>query len=118
MQPRSARKSRSIFLKRLRVLRVLRGCLFLLIAAGCNSEPTTWRDLQSSVAGLDAAQKDAAIEKFIAARHGTPIIENQSRLIFLAKKKNGQAPRIVGDFKNWAATSRGYDVRSEERRVG
>ena len=92
------------------MLRILRGCLFLLIAAGCNSEPATWRDLQSSVAGLDAAAQDAAIEKFIASKGGNPIIENQTRLIFLVKDKDGVAPRIVGDFNNWATTTQGYDV--------
>ncbi len=91
-------------------LRVLRGCLFLLIATGCNSEPRTWKDLQSSVAGLDAASQDAVIEKFVSAHGGNPIVENQTRLIFLVKDKDGAAPRIVGDFNNWAATAQGYDV--------
>ena len=52
----------------------------------------------------------AAIEKFIAAKGGTPIVENQTRLIFLAKDKDGQTPRIVGDFNDWATTAQGYDV--------
>jgi enterochelin esterase family protein len=81
-----------------------------LIAAGCHSEPTTWKELQSSVTGLDPVQKDAVIEKFITAKHGTPIIENQTRLIFLAKDNSGQASRVVGDFNNWATTAQGYDV--------
>ena len=55
-------------------------------------------------------QRDAAIEQFIASKGGTPIIENQSRLVFFAKDKDGQAPRIVGDFNGWAATAQGYDV--------
>ena len=62
------------------------------------------------VAGLDAAAQDAAIEKFVAAKGGTPIIENQTRLIFLVKDKDGVAPRIVGDFNGWATTAQGYDV--------
>ena len=47
--------------------------------------------------------------RFIAARGGTPIIENQTRLIFLAKDRDGQSPRIVGDFNAWAVTPQGYD---------
>ena len=31
-------------------------------------------------------------------------------LIFLAKDKDGQTPRIVGDFNGWAVTPQGYDV--------
>ena len=55
-------------------------------------------------------QREAAIEKFLAAKGGSPIIENQTRLIFFAKDKDGQAPRIVGDFNGWATTAQGYDV--------
>jgi 23S rRNA (adenine2503-C2)-methyltransferase len=82
----------------------------LLMVAGCNAEPKTWRDLRSHVAGLDAAARDAAIEKFVAAKGGTPIVENQTRLIFLARDQDGQPPRIVGDFNGWAVTPQGYDA--------
>ena len=58
----------------------------------------------------DPVARDAAIERFITAKGGTPIIENQTRLIFLAKDHNGQTPRIVGDFNAWAVTPQGYDV--------
>ncbi len=78
--------------------------------AGCNAEPTTWKDLQAHVAGLDAAARDAVIEKFVASKGGTPIVENQTRLIFLAKDKDGHSPRIVGDFNAWAVTPQGYDT--------
>ena len=44
------------------------------------------------VAGLDAAAQDAAIEKFVASKGGTPIVENQTRLIFLVKDKDGSRP--------------------------
>lgn len=80
------------------------------LVLGCNSEPQTWKDLQTHVPGLDAAGQDAAIERFVAARGGNPIIENQTRLVFLVKDRNGVAPRIVGDFNNWATTAQGYDV--------
>jgi len=82
----------------------------VLALAACNSEPRTWKDLQAHVVGLDAAAQNAAIEKFVAAKGGNPIIENQTRLIFLVKDKDGVAPRIVGDFNGWATTPQGYDV--------
>ena len=59
---------------------------------------------------LGSEQRRAAIEKFIAAKGGNPIIESQNRLVFFAKDKNGQTPRIVGDFNAWAATPKGYDA--------
>ena len=84
-------------------------CLVLLIA-GCRSEPQSWQALQQQLAGLEPAARDAAVERFISAKGGTPIIENQTRLTFLAKDKEGQTPRIVGDFNAWAVTPQGYDV--------
>jgi enterochelin esterase-like enzyme len=84
----------------------------LVLVLGCNTEPRTWKDLRSHIEGLDVTAQDAAIEKFIVSRGGTPIIENQTRLIFLAKDKNGQTPRIVGDFNGWAVTPAGYDVNA------
>jgi len=66
--------------------------------------------MQQHLAGLEPAARDAAIEQFIAAKGGTPIIENQTRLTFLARDKDGQTPRIVGDFNAWAVTPQGYDV--------
>jgi enterochelin esterase-like enzyme len=82
----------------------------VLLILGCNSEPQTWKDLQARVVGLDTAGQDAIIEKFVAARGGNPIVENQTRLIFLVKDKDGVAPRIVGDFNGWATTAQGYDA--------
>jgi enterochelin esterase family protein len=87
-----------------------RALMLLVFVGGCASEPQTWSALQKQLPGLEPAARDAAIEKFIAAKHGTPIIENQTRLIFLAKDKDGQPPRIVGDFNAWAVTPKGYDV--------
>ncbi|HEX8029517.1 MAG TPA: alpha/beta hydrolase-fold protein [Vicinamibacterales bacterium] len=90
----------------------LRTVLFVIavLSAACNSEPQTWSALQKHVGGLDPAGRDAAIEKFVASRGGTPIVENQTRLVFLAKDKDGQTPRIVGDFNAWAVTAQGYDA--------
>lgn len=84
--------------------------LALLVVSGCQAEPQTWARLQKSLPGLEPAAREAAIEQFIAAKGGTPIVENQARLIFLAKDRNGQAPRIVGDFNAWAVTPQGYDA--------
>jgi enterochelin esterase-like enzyme len=66
--------------------------------------------LKKRLPGLESEQRDAAIEKFIAARGGTPIVENQTRLIFFARDRNGATPRVVGDFNAWAATPQGYDA--------
>jgi enterochelin esterase-like enzyme len=87
-----------------------RALILVLFAAGCTSEPQSWSALQKQLPGMEAAARESAIEKFIAAKHGTPIIENQTRLIFLAKDKDGHPPRIVGDFNAWAVTPKGYDV--------
>ena len=80
------------------------------MAASCAGEPQTFAALQRRLPGLDPGARDAAIERFIAAKGGTPIVENQTRLIFLVKDKDGQTPRIVGDFNGWAVTPTGYDV--------
>jgi len=82
---------------------------WLLLCVACASEPQTWSALQKQLPGLEPAARDAVIEKFVAAKGGTPIIENQTRLVFLAKDKDGQPPRIVGDFNAWAVTPQGYD---------
>ena len=82
----------------------------LLMVAGCATEPRNWREFRDYIQDVAPEQRDAAVEKFIAARGGNPIIENQTRLIFFAKDKDGKTPRIVGDFNNWAVTPQGYDV--------
>jgi len=87
-----------------------RALLVLMFVGGCASEPATWRDLQKQIPALAVEQRDAAIERFISAKGGTPIIENQTRLIFLVKDKDGLTPRVVGDFNAWAVTPAGYDV--------
>ena len=84
------------------------GLLLLLVA--CAREPQTWSALQKQLPALDPSARDVVIEKFVAAKGGTPIIENQTRLVFLAKDKDGQTPRIVGDFNAWAVTPQGYDA--------
>lgn len=66
--------------------------------------------MQRQLSSLEPAARNAAIEQFVASKGGTPIVENQTRLIFLAKDKDGHAPRIVGDFNGWATTPQGYDT--------
>ena len=96
---------------RLRAFRVLRGCLvWAALASGCAGEPQSWAALKKQLPNLESEQRDAAIEKFIAAKGGTPVIENQTRLVFFAKDVNGVTPRVVGDFNAWAATPQGYDA--------
>jgi enterochelin esterase family protein len=58
---------------------------------------------------MDPAARGAALEAYISAHGGTPLIENQSRVVFLAQDLDGVAPRIVGDFNAWATTAQGYD---------
>ena len=82
----------------------------VLLFGACAGEPQNWRDLREHLESIAADQRDAAVEKFLAAKGGSPIIENQTRLIFFAKDKDGKPPRIVGDFNNWAVTPQGYDT--------
>lgn len=81
-----------------------------LTLAACGREPTTFRQLLQSVEGRPAPEASAAIERYVSSHGGTPLIENQSRLVFLARDKNGLPPRIVGDFNQWASTPAGYDA--------
>lgn len=82
---------------------------FGLVWPSCASEPQTWSALLRQVAGLDPSARARAVEGYIATHGGTPLIEDQSRVIFLAQDVDGVAPRVVGDFNAWATTSTGYD---------
>lgn len=82
----------------------------LLVLSACGREPDNWRDFHDQIDNVAPDQRDAAVERFIAAKGGSPIIENQTRLVFFAKDRNGQTPRIVGDFNGWAVTPQGYDA--------
>ena len=80
------------------------------VLPGCRaSEPRTLKGLLDRVASLDPAERGAAVERFIAAHGGTPVIENQARAIFLVQDRNGVTPRVVGDFNDWAASTNGQD---------
>jgi enterochelin esterase-like enzyme len=84
--------------------------LVLSIAPACRpTEPRSLRELLDHVAALDETERGAVIERFIATRGGTPIIQNQSKAIFLVQDKDGVTPRIVGDFNDWAAAANGQD---------
>ena len=109
MEPRRTQSTRSNL--RLRAFRMLSGCVvWAALASGCAGEPQSWAALKKQLPNLESEQRDAAIEKFIAAKGGTPVIENQTRLVFFAKDVNGVTPRVVGDFNAWAATPQGYDA--------
>jgi len=76
--------------------------LVTLVLAGCTGEPKSWAALKKQLPDLESDQREAAIERFVTAKGGTPIIENQTRLVFFAKDVNGATPRVVGDFNAWA----------------
>jgi enterochelin esterase-like enzyme len=81
------------------------------MVAGCAGEPQSQKALLKHLDGVaDPAAKTAAVEQFITAKGGTPIIEQNSRLVFFVQEVDGQTPRIVGDFNNWATAAEGYDV--------
>ena len=82
----------------------------LLMIAGCAAEPENFREFHDYIGNVPVEQREAAVEKFISRKGGTPIIENQTRLVFFAKDKDGRTPRIVGDFNGWAVTPQGYDA--------
>jgi enterochelin esterase-like enzyme len=85
------------------------GCRNLDRAIGREFTPATVRELLRGIGAEPSAERGAAIERFITARGGTPIIENQSRAIFFVQDVNGETPRVVGDFNNWAAGTNGLD---------
>jgi enterochelin esterase family protein len=80
-----------------------------LTAACGRAEPRSFKGLIDQVAGLPPADRGAAIERYIASHGGTPLIENQSKVIFLVQDRDGAPPRVVGDFNNWAAGANGQD---------
>ena len=73
------------------------------------AEPRTLKALLEQVASLEPAERGPAIDQFITARGGTPVVENQSRAVFLVQDRDGVTPRVVGDFNDWAAGANGQD---------
>jgi enterochelin esterase-like enzyme len=85
------------------------GCRNLERAIGREFSPASTRELLRDIGNEPKAERGAAIERFITGRGGTPIVENQSRAVFFVQDVNGETPRIVGDFNNWAAGTNGLD---------
>lgn len=89
-----------------------------LLLAGCAREPRNWADFVKQLQGMEPADRSAAVEGYLAKRGGTPLVENQSRLVFVVQNVDGITPRIVGDFNAWAlrpgsgqaSTSQAYDA--------
>lgn len=81
----------------------------IVLLTACGGSPQTVEQLFESIDGLDAAARAAAIAGYVETRGGTPLVENASRLVFLVRDRDGQPPRVVGDFNNWAMTPAGYD---------
>ena len=73
-----------------------------LLASACALEPRNWADFTRQLRSMDPADRSAAVERYLAAHGGTPLVENQSRLIFVVQDVNGITPRIVDDFNAWA----------------
>lgn len=90
---------------------VFAAVIAILLGTGCGlgGEPRTFRELQRALSRLDPQERGAAVEAFLAAQGGTPVIENQSRAIFLVQDRQGVTPRVVGDFNDWAAGANGQD---------
>jgi enterochelin esterase-like enzyme len=86
----------------------LAACHNLALSWGL-AEPRSFRELLKAVAARPADERGSVIERYAAARGGTPFIENQSTAIFLVQDRNGETPRVVGDFNDWAAAANGQD---------
>lgn len=82
----------------------------LILGVACAREPRHFADFKRQLDAMAPDRRSSAIESYLAAHNGSPIIENQTRLVFLVKDQGGETPRVVGDFNNWASTPRGYDT--------
>lgn len=74
----------------------------LVAASGCRLQPRNWSDFVRQLERMAPPAREAAIERYLAAHDGTPLIENQTRLVFVAQDQRGVSPRVVGDFNRWA----------------
>lgn len=86
--------------------------LLTLLLAGCGSadEPTTFRQMLAQVSDAPAEERGPIIEAYIARQGGTPLIERQSRAIFLVQQREGVVPRILGDFNGFGNGPTGPDA--------
>jgi enterochelin esterase-like enzyme len=87
----------------------LLSCMLALAASGCAAEPRTFKDLLRQLDRVDSTERAAAVTQYIERHGGTPLVENQSRAIFVVQDQEGVTPRVVGDFNNWAAGANGQD---------
>jgi len=92
-------------------LRFLSFVMLAVLSAACANEPRTARDLLKQLEReTDAPARSALVERFLEARGGNPVVDQNARLTFFVKDDPaGRVPRIVGDFNNWATTAQGYD---------
>ncbi|MBP7779549.1 MAG: esterase family protein [Acidobacteria bacterium] len=94
-------------------MQMLRLSLVLVaaLATACASEPRSARDLLKQLdRETDPQARGALVERFLEARGGNPIVDQNARLTFFVKDDPSRpAPRIVGDFNAWATTPQGYD---------
>jgi enterochelin esterase-like enzyme len=79
------------------------------LATACAAEPRTFKALLKQVGNAPAADRGAMVARYVEAHGGSPLIESQSRVIFLVQDQDGVTPRVVGDFNNWAAAANGQD---------
>ena len=84
-------------------------CVIALSGSGCAAEPRNFKDLLKQLERMESADRAAAVMRYVEAHGGTPLVENQSRAIFLVQDQGGVTPRVVGDFNNWAAGANGQD---------
>ncbi len=68
-------------------------------AAG-EGPPATFAALLAAVQQAPAAEAEAAVERFLAARHGTPIVDGRT-VTFLVQGTAERPPRILADFNGW-----------------
>ena len=80
-----------------------------LLATACAAEPRTFKALLRQVGNAPAAERGAIVARYVEAHGGSPLIESQSRVVFLVQDQDGVTPRVVGDFNNWAAAANGQD---------
>jgi enterochelin esterase-like enzyme len=89
---------------------LLGGVTLGTLLAGCRSaEPRSFKELLGRVAALEGDARGAAIDHYIAAHGGKPLIENHSNAIFVVQDRGGATPRLIGDFNNWAEAGNGQD---------
>jgi enterochelin esterase-like enzyme len=84
----------------------------LASAAGCAREPRNVRELIAQVERMEVAERGPALQRYVEARGGTPIVENTTQLHFLVRDVDGVPPRVVGDFNQWGATPQGPDPKA------